>query len=126
MIGIAAVCWLGVALVSPSYGPGASAQGTARIFRIVPGLSQASYAVHEVFLRQLKSDSDRRDRALHEKYLATHRFPHGDTLRGVARAQVKMSEFGIEVPRLLSLRSADDVKLEIRVVAVVTSSPSLP
>ena len=106
MIGILSVCWLGVALALPSYGPGASAQGTARTFRIVPGLSQASYAVDEVFLnennrlftavgvspavsgtitidsarpsesrvdeivvdlRQLKSDSDRRDRALREK-----------------------------------------------------------
>jgi polyisoprenoid-binding protein YceI len=41
----------------------------------------------------------------------------GDTLRGVARTQVKMSDFGIEVPRLLALRAEDDVKLEIRYVA---------
>jgi hypothetical protein len=31
-----------------------------------------------------------------------------------------MSAFGIEVPSLLSLRSADDVNLEIRFVAVTT------
>jgi polyisoprenoid-binding protein YceI len=183
-----------------------------RTYRIVEGLSQASYAVDEVFLlennrlftavgvtsavsgtivadpsrpgdtrieeisvdlRQLKSDSDRRDRALREKYLATDRFPFarvtravlhdlpasivagrafrytlsadltvhgttkptrwqgeaivaGDTVRGVARTQVKMSVFGIEVPRLLSLRSADDVKLEIKFVAVASPNPSLP
>jgi hypothetical protein len=46
----------------------------------------------------------------------------GDTLRAVARTEVKMSEFGIEVPRLLSLRSDDDVKLEVRVVAVASPS----
>ena len=50
----------------------------------------------------------------------------GDTLRGVARADVKMSDFGIEVPRLLSLRSADAVKLEIRVVAVATLTTPVP
>jgi polyisoprenoid-binding protein YceI len=42
----------------------------------------------------------------------------GDTLRGVAQTQVKMSDFGIEVPRLLFLRTEDDVKLEIRYVAI--------
>ena len=41
----------------------------------------------------------------------------GDTLRGHATAQVKMSAFDIEVPSLLSLRSEDDVKLEIRFIA---------
>jgi polyisoprenoid-binding protein YceI len=118
-----------------------------------------------VDLRALKSDSERRDRALREKHLDTHRFPFarlmrahlrdvptevqeglpfryklesdlfvhgvirrtewqgeavvaGDTLRGFARAVVKMSDFGIEVPNLLSLRSADEVKLEIQFVAV--------
>ena len=121
-----------------------------------------------VDLRELQSDSDRRDRALRDKYLDTHQFPYarltrgvisspattitpgrafiysivgdltihgttrrttwrgeativGDTLRGVARTDVKMSDFGIEVPRLLSLRSADDVKLELRVVAAPQS-----
>jgi polyisoprenoid-binding protein YceI len=41
----------------------------------------------------------------------------GDTLRGRALTQVKMSSFDIEVPSLLSLRSQDDVKLEIRFIA---------
>jgi polyisoprenoid-binding protein YceI len=117
-----------------------------------------------VDLRELQSDSERRDRALRAKYLDTHQYPWarltrgtvsspttaitpsrpftftivgdltihgttrrttwrgeativGDTLRGVARTDVKMSHFGMEVPRLLSLRSADDVKLELRIVA---------
>lgn len=173
-------------------------------YQVVPRLSQASYAVDEVFLResnrlftaigvtpgvsgevvlnparpadsrlvemvvdlrQFVSDSDRRDRAIRRGYLESDRFPyacltdaslvglpetivegtlfrysltgnlevHGverpttwqgeatlvrDTLRGVARTEVKMSSFGIEVPRLLSLRAADDVKLEIRYVAI--------
>ena len=171
---------------------------------IISRLSQASYAVDEVFLRennrlftavgvtpgvageiifnrerpaesviaeivvdvqQFTSDSDRRDRAIRRGYLESDRYPHarltnarleglpatindgtpfhyslvgdltvhgvtrptswegeatavGDTLRGVARAQVKMSDFGIEVPRLLALRAEDDVKLEIRYVAI--------
>jgi polyisoprenoid-binding protein YceI len=172
-------------------------------YRIIPGMSRASYAVEEVFLREnnrlftavgitpavsgeiffdrarpaasritaivvdlreLRSDSDRRDRALREKYLATRQFPHarvlsasfeqtppsaregvpfqfaltadlqvhgvtrrttwrgdatvvGDTLRGTARTNVKMSSFGIEVPNLFTLRSSDDVALEINFVA---------
>lgn len=176
----------------------------AATYRIVPGLSRASYAADEVFLREnnrlftavgvttavagdivfnatrladsrvseivvdlreLKSDSDRRDNALREKYLDTRRWPFarlanasfqpaapsaragapfrytltgdltvhgvtrrttwqgdatfaGDTLRGSARTHVKMSDFGIEVPRLLSLRSEDDVLLRIEFVAV--------
>jgi polyisoprenoid-binding protein YceI len=40
-----------------------------------------------------------------------------DTLRGVARTRIRMSTFGIEVPRLLTLRSEDEVQLEIRYVA---------
>lgn len=181
----------------------AQAAATPTTYRVIPGMSRASYAVDEVFfrennrlftavgvtdavsgeitasrarpahariaeivvdLRPLKSDSDRRDRALREKYLDTNRFPHarlsgarlhglpptvtdgeafryslvgdltlhgvtrattwqgeatvtGDTLRGVARTSVKMSQFGIEVPSLLSLRSADDVLVEIRFIA---------
>ncbi len=176
-------------------------------FVIVPGLSSASYAVDEVFLRennrlftavgvtpsvsgdilldraqpararmgeirvdlrQLSSDSDRRDRALREKYLDTRQFPFatltnatfsgmparlverqrftfaivgdltvhgttrrtswrgdavlvGDTLRGSAHTQVKMSDFGIEVPRLLALRSEDDVIVKIEFVAAAKS-----
>jgi polyisoprenoid-binding protein YceI len=121
-----------------------------------------------VDLRQLASDSDRRDRALREKYLDTRQFPFttltnatltgmpaklverqrfsfalvgdmtlhgttrrtswqgdailvGDTLRGSARTQVRMSEFGIEVPRLLSLRSEDDVIVKIHFVAAAQS-----
>jgi hypothetical protein len=35
-----------------------------------------------------------------------------------------MSAFGIEVPRLLSLESEDDVKLEIRFVAVAEPAPA--
>ena len=201
MSAAAVLWWLAVAC-APAFAPEVD---TARVYRLVPGLSRASYAVQEVFLlennrlftavgvtpavtgtivadparpqdarideiavdlRQLESDSERRDRALREKYLATHTYPFarltrgvfqglpakvvagkpftytiageltvhgttrrtswqgeatlaGDTLRGVARTQVKMSAFGIEVPSLLSLRSADDVKLEIRFVAVV-------
>ena len=209
--------WVVVTAVWASHGNAAPSQDVVRAFRIVPALSQASYAVDEVFLnennrlftavgvsravsgtitvnlrqptqsrvdeivvdlRQLESDSERRDRALREKYLDTHRFPvarlangvvggmpaaivpgraipctitgdltvHGttrrtlwraeasivgDTLRAVARTEVKMSHFGIEVPRLLSLRSDDDVKLEIRVVAVAgltsdVTSPAWP
>ena len=206
--------WLVVASVGASHGIATPSQDAGRAFRIVPTLSQASYAVDEVFLnennrlftavgvsravsgtitvnprqpsqsrvdeivvdlRHLQSDSDRRDRALREKYLDTGRFPvarlangviggmpativpgraipctitgdltvhgttrrtlwrgeasfAGDTLRAVARTEVKMSHFGIEVPRLLSLRSDDDVKLEIRVVAVagLTSDVLLP
>jgi polyisoprenoid-binding protein YceI len=173
-------------------------------YQIMPRLSQASYAVDEVFLRennrlftavgvtpgvmgeivlnrerpaesrieeivvdvqQFTSDSERRDRAIRRGYLESERYPHarltnakleglpatitegtpfhytltgdltvhgvtrptswegearvvGDTLTGVARAQVKMSDFGIEVPRLLALRAADEVKLEIRYVAL--------
>ena len=173
-------------------------------YRIVPSLSQATYAVDEVFLnennrlftavgvtrqvsgtiqldparpdlsrvaevvvdlRELTTDSHRRDRAVRAGYLHTDQFPHarltdgrlyetpspitagqpfhyrlvgnltvhgvtqettwqgeatltGDTLRGVARTLIKMSSFGIEVPRLLSLRSEDDVQLEIRYVAI--------
>jgi polyisoprenoid-binding protein YceI len=174
-----------------------------RTWTIVPHLSQATYAVDEVFLnennrlftavgltrqvtgtirldperpdrsrvaevvvdlRELGTDSPRRDRAVRDGYLHTDRFPHArltdgrlsetpmpitvgqpfhyrlvgsltvhgvtretawqgeatmtaDTLRGVARTRIKMSAFGIEVPRLLSLRSEDDVQLEIRYVA---------
>jgi polyisoprenoid-binding protein YceI len=210
---IAVACWLSVVVAwAPPERVRASREDSAKTFRIVPGLSQASYAVDEVFLnennrlftavgvttavsgtivvdstrladsrideivvdlRELKSDSDRRDRALREKYLDTGRFPFarltrgvfaglpatvtpgraftysitsdltvhgttrrtrwrgeaslvGDTLRGVARADVTMSDFGIEVPRLLSLRSADAVKLEIRVVAVATLTTPVP
>jgi polyisoprenoid-binding protein YceI len=214
MNGLTIVCSL---VVATTWGPHRAAfQGThvsPRTFRILAGVSQASYAVDEVFLqennrlftavgvstaisgtiiveparpsesrvdeivvdlRELTSDSDRRDRALREGYLHTDRFPFarlshgviaglpaalptdrrpfavaitadltvhgitrptswrgeatiiGDTLRAVARAHVKMSAFGIEVPRLLALRSADDVKLEIRVVAVAGSASLVP
>jgi polyisoprenoid-binding protein YceI len=208
---VVVLCCLSVMSASSAHGVvGASVQDSSRTYRIVPGLSQASYAVDEVFfdennrlftavgtstavsgtiivdasrpsasrieeimidLRQLQSDSERRDRALREKYLDTRRYPFarltrgvlagvppsiasgrtftytidsdltlhgttrhtrwrgeatvvGDTLRAMARTEVKMSAFGIEVPSLLSLRSDDDVKLEVRVVAV--ASPSLP
>ena len=180
---------------------GAGAQ--VRTYTIVPHLSQATYAVDEVFLnennrlftavgltrqvtgtilldparpdqsrvadvvvdlRDLTTDSQRRDRAIRDGYLHTDRFPHArltdgrlsetpvpipdgqsfhyrlvgnltvhgvtrettwqgeatmtaDTLRGVARTRIRMSTFGIEVPRLLTLRSEDDVLLEIRYVA---------
>jgi polyisoprenoid-binding protein YceI len=122
-----------------------------------------------VDLRELQSDSERRDRALRGKYLDTSRHPlarltnstinalpsrlvegqpfhytitgdltvhgttrrttwHGQatlagkTLRGSARAYVKMSEFGIEVPKLLSLRSEDDVIITIEYVATSDST----
>ena len=174
-----------------------------RTYTIIPQLSQATYAVDEVFLNEnnrlftavgvtrqvtgtilldparpdqsrivevvvglseLSTDSHRRDRAVRDGYLHTDRFPHArltdgklsetpipitdgqsfhyrlvgnltvhgvtrettwqgeatmtaDTLRGVARTRIKMSAFGIEVPRLLTLRSEDDVQLEIRYVA---------
>ena len=179
-------------------------------YRVVPGLSQASYSVDEVFIdegnrfftavgattavsgevvidrtrpaqsriseividvRELTSDSDRRDRAIRERFLESRRFPQarltnatlrdmpaeiangrsfrytvlgnltvhgqtretswrgeatltGDTLRGVARTQVKMTAFGIDVPSFLWLRVADDVRLEIRYVAVPVRPPS--
>jgi polyisoprenoid-binding protein YceI len=182
----------------------ATDQPVPTTYRIVPGLSQASYSVDEVFIEEgnrfftavgattsvtgevvldrarpsqsriseividvnaLASDSHRRDRAIRERFLESRRFPHarltnatlrdipteiadgrpfrytvvgsltvhgqtresswrgeatvvGDTLRGTARTQVKMSAFGIEVPSFLWLRVADDVRLEIRFVAV--------
>jgi polyisoprenoid-binding protein YceI len=201
---------IAVAFQALAGGPIAAAQsahpapgGSPATYQVLPRLSQASYSVDEVFLRennrlftavgvtpgvsgeialnqaspgesrivemvvdlsQLKSDSDRRDRAIRRKYLESDRFPfarltnvrfvdpperiiegrtfhyalegdlevHGvtrrttwqgeatlarDTLRGVARAEVLMSSFGIEVPNLLSLRAADAVKVEIRYVA---------
>ena len=197
-------------LVALAHVDSARAQ-TAATYRVISGLSQASYAVDEVFfnennrlftavgvtpavsgsllldinrpgdarllelvvdLRPLRSDSERRDRAVRFKYLDTNRFPYarlssaalrgmpraithgrvfryslsgdlevhgvtkrttwqgeatisGDTLRGVARSTVKMSAFGIEVPSLLTLRSADDVKLEIRFVAVMDRNREL-
>jgi polyisoprenoid-binding protein YceI len=117
-------------------------------------------------LQQLTSDSDRRDRALRERYLESNRYPFarlsnaqleglpeaivertpfrfslvgdltahdvtrrttwegeatlaGDTLQGVARTQITMSSFGIDVPRLPFVRAEDGVKLEIRYVAVL-------
>lgn len=181
----------------------------ARTFRLVPGLSEAQYAVDEVLfnennrlftavgvtsgvegevlldveqpsrsqvlritadLHKLTSDSDRRDLALRVKYLDTERYPlavidratllglparihdgraftfslrgnltlhgatrittwageatvTGDTLRGKARANVRMTDFGIEVPRLLSLRSSNEVALEVRFTAVAVPTP---
>jgi len=174
-------------------------------YQIIPRLSQASYAVDEVFIRenfrlftavgitpgvageilfdqnspagarvqeivvdlqQLTSDSDRRDRAIRERYLESNRYPFarltnavlsglpvtivegtpfrytlagdltahdvtrptswdgeatvaGDTLRGVARTRITMSNFGIDAPKLPFVRAEDDVKLEIRYVAVL-------
>lgn len=41
----------------------------------------------------------------------------GDTLRGTATTQLKMSEFGIEPPRLMSLEVEDDVELTLEFVA---------
>jgi polyisoprenoid-binding protein YceI len=182
----------------------ASSRTAPAVYRVVPGLSRASYAVDEVFLREnnrlftavgvtsavrgtivldsaapsrsrieeivvdlreLTSDNGRRDRALREAYLESNRYPFatltgatlrdmpgawprgtlfryaitgdlsvhgttratiwrgegrfaGDTLYGTATTHVKMSAFGIQVPKLLSLRSEDNVKLEIRFVAV--------
>ena len=119
---IAVACWLSVVVAwAPPERVRASREDSAKTFRIVPGLSQASYAVDEVFLnennrlftavgvttavsgtivvdssrladsrideivvdlRELKSDSDRRDRALREKYLDTGRFPSLDSHAG--------------------------------------------
>jgi polyisoprenoid-binding protein YceI len=136
---------------------------------VIDRLRPTSSRIPEIVidLRHLVSDSDRRDRALREKYLDTRRFPYarltaveltdlptrivarqrfafdlsadltlhgvtqrtewrgegeiaGDTLRGRAVSVVKMSAFDIEVPRLLSLRSSDDVKLEIHFTALRT------
>lgn len=187
-----------------SANPVAAQTATATTYQIISRLSQASYAVDEVFLQennrlftavgitpgvsgeiildrsrpgtsripeivvdlqQLTSDSDRRDRAIRRKYLESDRYPYArltnvaitglpatiaegtpfrysldgdlnvhdvtrritwegeatmiaDTLRGVARTRVLMSTFGIEVPRLLALRSEDEVRLEIRFVAL--------
>ena len=193
---------LAFAQTSPPQSAGAAAAAT---YQLIPRLSQASYAVDEVFIRenfrlftavgvtpgvageiifnrgnplqsqvreividlqQLTSDSDRRDRALRERYLESNRYPFarlsnaqlqglpetivertpfrfslvgdltapevtrrttwegeatlaGDTLQGVARTQVTMSSFGIDVPRLPFVRAEDGVKLEIRYVAVL-------
>ncbi|HEX8230063.1 MAG TPA: YceI family protein [Chloroflexia bacterium] len=41
----------------------------------------------------------------------------GDTLRGIATTRLKMSEFGIEPPRLMSLEVEDDVELTLEFVA---------
>ena len=122
-----------------------------------------------VDLRTLTSDSERRDRAIRERFLESRRYPYaridsatitglperltsgrafpfqltgtlnvhnvtrpttwrgeatlsGDTLRGKATTQVRMSQFDIEVPRFLWLRVADAVKLEITFVAVKDSA----
>jgi polyisoprenoid-binding protein YceI len=193
---------LAAAQTSPSATPG---EIPAATYQLIPRLSQASYAVDEVFIRenfrlftavgvtpgvageiifnrdrplesrvqeividlqQLTSDSDRRDRALRERYLESNRYPFarlsnaqlgglpetivertpfrfslvgdltahdvtrrttwegeatlaGDTLQGIARTQVTMSSFGIDVPRLPFVRAEDGVKLEIRYVAVL-------
>jgi polyisoprenoid-binding protein YceI len=198
-------------MVLAGAGPIEAQSDSPTTYQIISRLSQASYAVDEVFLRennrlftavavtpgvageisfdrhrpagarvveivvdlqQLTSDSDRRDRAIRRKYLESDRFPFarlsnaiiqglpdtipertpfryalvgdltvhdmtrqttwegeasvaGDTLRGVARAKVTMSMFGIEVPRLLSLRAEDDVRLEIRYVAVLRKPQSV-
>ena len=194
-----------LALVLAGAGAAAAQSPPPTTYQIISRLSQASYAVDEVFLRennrlftavgvtpgvsgeisfnrdrptesriteivvdltQLTSDSERRDRAIRRGYLESDRYPlarlsnaslqdlpatitegtpfryslvgdlevhnvtrqvrwegeatvKSDTLRGVARTAVKMSMFGIEVPRLLALRAEDDVKLEIRYVAVL-------
>jgi polyisoprenoid-binding protein YceI len=62
-------------------------------------------------------DVSRRTRWLGEATLV------GDTLRGRAATQVKMSEFGIAPPSLLALRSADTVKLDLQLVAVSRHPP---
>lgn len=204
--GLRTVGWAGWLVLSGGSTAAGLAQWRETTFRIVPGLSQASYAVDEVFLnennrlftavgvtrqvsgaiqldwdrpgesrvgevvvdlRELTTDSHRRDRAIRNGYLHTDRFPHarltdgrlyempspitegqafhyrlvgnltvhgvsrettwqgeatlaGDTLRGLARTRITMSSFGVEVPRLLTLRSEDEVQLEIRYVAVAT------
>jgi polyisoprenoid-binding protein YceI len=43
----------------------------------------------------------------------------GDTLRGVATTQVKMSDFGFDPPSLSGLRVEDEVKVELEFVAKV-------
>ena len=122
-----------------------------------------------VDLRNLTSDSERRDRAIRERFLESRRYPYaridsatitglperltpgrafpfqltgalkvhnvsrpttwrgeatlsGDTLRGKATTEVRMTHFDIEVPRFLWLRVADAVKLEISFVAVKDSA----
>ena len=137
--------------------------GTIQLDPARPDQSRVAEVV--VDLRELTTDSHRRDRAVRDGYLHTDRFPHarltdgmlsetpspitvgqqfhyrlvgnltlrgvtrettwlgeatvtGDTVRGVARTRIRMSTFGIEVPRLLSLRSEDEVQLEIRYVAI--------
>src|SRR5688572_29446691 len=124
-----------------------------------------------VDLRTLTSDSERRDRAIRERFLESRRYPYaridsaaiiglpgritpgrafafqltgamnvhnvtrptswrgeatlsGDTLRGKATTEVRMSQFDIEVPRFLWLRVADAVTLEITFVAVKDSARS--
>ena len=143
--------------------------GEIIIDRARPSASRVSDVV--IDLRQLSSDSDRRDRAIRERFLESRRYPEGrltnatirdipahiingqrfpytivgnltvhgqtrettwrgdativgDTLRGVARIQLKMTAFGIEVPSFLWLRVADDIRLEIRYVAVAVRRPS--
>ena len=137
--------------------------------RARPSASRISEIV--IDLRQLTSDSDRRDRAIRERFLESRQYPQGrltnatsrdipahlingqrfpytivgnltvhgqtrettwrgdatiigDTLRGIARTQLKMTAFGIQVPSFLWLRVADDVRLEIRYVAVAVRRPS--
>ena len=110
------VCLVSIAVPRAAEGQGAVAPSqNAATFRIVPGASQASYAVDEVFidennrlftavgttpavsgelfvhfarpelsgvreivvdLRQLTSDSERRDRAIRERFLESRRYPY--------------------------------------------------
>ena len=143
--------------------------GDVTLDRARPNDSRISEIVIDV--RELASDSHRRDRAIRERFLESNRYPqarlanatlrdmpsevvdgrpfrytvvgdltvHGqtretnwrgeatvarDTLRGVVRTQVKLTAFGIEVPRFLWLRVADDVRLELQFVAVANRRPS--
>ena len=149
-------------------GTTAVVSGDVIVDRARPSDSRISEIV--IGVRELTSDSDRRDRALRERFLESNRYPQarlanatirelpsaivdgrpfrytvignltahgqtrettwrgeatiaGDTLRGVARTQVKMTAFGIEVPRFLWLRVADDMRLELRFVAVAIPRP---
>ena len=150
-------------------GTTAVVSGEVVLDRARPSDSRISEIV--VGVRELASDSERRDRAIRERFLESRRYPQarlanatirdgpsaivdgrpfrytvvgdltvhgqtrettwqgeatvaGDTLRGVARTHVKMTAFGIEVPRFLWLRVADDIRLELRFVAVAIPRPS--
>jgi polyisoprenoid-binding protein YceI len=133
---LCALLLAGAPLANAQSSPPQSAGTAAAAYQLVPRLSQASYAVDEVFiqenfrlftavgvtpgvvgeilfnrdrplesqvreividLQQLTSDSDRRDRALRERYLESNRYPFARLsnaqLQGLPEAIVERTPF---------------------------------